>query len=51
MDFENYPFADRVLEDIPEVDWPESTLAMQRNWIGRSEGAHVDFSVAEGALQ
>ncbi len=31
------------LEDLSEVDWPESTLAMQRNWIGRSEGAEVVF--------
>ena len=38
-------YADRLLEDLAEVDWPESTLAMQRNWIGRSEGAEVLFSV------
>ena len=36
-------YADRLLEDLAEVDWPESTLAMQRNWIGRSEGAEVTF--------
>ncbi|KFE68448.1 leucine--tRNA ligase [Hyalangium minutum] len=41
-------YADRLLEDLAEVDWPESTLAMQRNWIGRSEGAEVIFRVAEG---
>ncbi len=41
-------YADRLLEDLKEVDWPESTLAMQRNWIGRSEGAEVIFRVAEG---
>ena len=34
------------LEDLHEVDWPESTLAMQRNWIGRSEGADVLFKSA-----
>lgn len=39
-------YADRLLEDLSEVDWPESTLAMQRNWIGRSEGAEVIFIVA-----
>jgi leucyl-tRNA synthetase len=39
-------YADRLLEDLAEVDWPESTLAMQRNWIGRSEGAEVVFRVA-----
>jgi leucyl-tRNA synthetase len=41
-------YADRLLEDLKEVDWPESTLAMQRNWIGRSEGAEVIFRVADG---
>ncbi|MES1206472.1 MAG: leucine--tRNA ligase [Pseudomonadota bacterium] len=39
-------YADRLLEDLAEVDWPESTLAMQRNWIGRSEGADVVFESA-----
>ncbi|MEO8212158.1 MAG: leucine--tRNA ligase [Myxococcales bacterium] len=39
-------YADRLLEDLAEVDWPESTLAMQRNWIGRSEGADVVFKTA-----
>jgi leucyl-tRNA synthetase len=38
-------YADRLLEDLAEVDWPESTLMMQRNWIGRSEGAEVCFKV------
>lgn len=41
-------YADRLLEDLSEVDWPESTLMMQRNWIGRSEGAEVCFKVAGG---
>jgi leucyl-tRNA synthetase len=42
-------YADRLLDDLSEVDWPESTLLMQRNWIGRSEGAEVVFAVSDGA--
>ena len=42
-------YADRLLEDLEGLDWPESTLAMQRNWIGRSEGAEVIFQGADGA--
>jgi leucyl-tRNA synthetase len=40
-------YADRLLEDLEGLDWPESTLAMQRNWIGRSEGAEVVFEGAD----
>jgi len=36
-------YADRLLDDLALVDWPASTLEMQRNWIGRSIGAEVDF--------
>ncbi len=43
-------FADRLLDDLEELDWPESIKAMQRNWIGRSYGAEVCFSV-EGTDQ
>lgn len=39
-------YADRLLEGLDEIDWPESTKEMQRNWIGKSIGAHVDFKVA-----
>ncbi|WP_449355605.1 leucine--tRNA ligase [Virgibacillus natechei] len=40
-------YADRLLEDLEEVDWPESIKDMQRNWIGRSEGAEVTFTIDE----
>jgi len=36
-------YADRLLEDAADLDWPHSTLEQQRNWIGRSEGAEIDF--------
>lgn len=40
-------YADRLLEDLEELDWPESVKLMQRNWIGKSEGAEVNFSIAD----
>jgi leucyl-tRNA synthetase len=42
-------YAERLLDDLSEVAWPESIKKMQRDWIGRSEGAEVDFRLAEGA--
>ncbi len=44
-------YADRLLEDLEELDWPESIKEMQRNWIGRSEGADVTFKVADHDLE
>ncbi|MBS7345763.1 MAG: leucine--tRNA ligase [Caryophanon sp.] len=38
-------YADRLIDDLEEVDWPESIKDMQRNWIGRSEGAQVRFAI------
>lgn len=38
-------YADRLLEDLEELDWPESIKEMQRNWIGKSEGAHIQFKI------
>ncbi|MCB9682621.1 MAG: leucine--tRNA ligase [Alphaproteobacteria bacterium] len=39
-------YADRLLDDLDQVDWPESIKDMQRNWIGRSLGAEVHFGIA-----
>jgi len=39
-------YADRLLRDLDTLEWPESTLEMQRNWIGRSEGAEIEFNIA-----
>ncbi len=39
-------YADRLLKDLDGLDWPEKTKAMQRNWIGRSEGTEIIFKTA-----
>jgi leucyl-tRNA synthetase len=39
-------YADRLIDDLDGLDWPESVKTMQREWIGRSEGAEIDFAVA-----
>ncbi|MBM4436826.1 MAG: leucine--tRNA ligase [Actinobacteria bacterium] len=41
-------YADALIEDLKDVDWPEPTVASQINWIGRSEGAEVVFTTAQG---
>lgn len=38
-------YAERLLRDLDELDWPEPIKLMQRNWIGRSEGAYADFAI------
>ncbi len=43
-------YAETLLEGLNEIDWPESTKEIQRNWIGKSEGAHVQFKVANHDL-
>jgi leucyl-tRNA synthetase len=40
-------YADRLLEDLDKIEWPEHVKTMQRNWIGRSEGAEVTFRCEE----
>ena len=40
-------YADRLIKDLDLVDWPENIKEMQRNWIGRSEGAEIQFKVAD----
>ncbi len=44
-------FADRLINELDGLDWPDSIKALQRNWIGRSEGAEVDFTLAQGSSQ
>ena len=41
-------FAEKLLEGLNEIDWPESTKDMQRHWIGKSEGVEVDFKIVGG---
>jgi len=40
-------YAERLLEDLEELDWPESLKEMQRNWIGKSTGANVTFKIKD----
>ena len=40
-------YAEKLLADLDTIDWSDSLKEMQRNWIGRSEGAEVDFQIAQ----
>jgi len=40
-------YADKLLEGLDRIDWPEKTITMQRNWIGRSEGAWIKFPISD----
>jgi leucyl-tRNA synthetase len=44
-------YAERLLEDLETIQWSDSLKEMQRNWIGRSEGAEVDFAIAECGMR
>lgn len=44
-------YSDRLLDDLDTLDWPDKVKAMQRNWIGRSVGASVEFGTAAGAVE
>jgi len=44
-------YAERLINDLDTVDWPERIVVMQRNWIGKSEGAEVDFKVDAAPAQ
>jgi leucyl-tRNA synthetase len=46
-------YAEQLLDDMKEIEggWPERVLTMQRNWIGRSQGAYVDFSIKDSAAK
>lgn len=44
-------YADELLKDIDQLDWPEKIKTMQRNWIGKSEGAEIEFEIADGEAQ
>ena len=43
--FKTTAFADALIDDLEIIDWPEKIKEMQRNWIGRSVGVHVDFAI------
>ncbi|MEV7987796.1 leucine--tRNA ligase [Micromonospora sp. NPDC085948] len=44
-------YGDRLLDDLDALDWPEPIKLMQRNWIGRSTGAHIDFATEQAPVR
>jgi leucyl-tRNA synthetase len=44
-------YAERLVKDLDQLDWPEHIKALQRNWIGRSTGAEVDFRIEQRGVQ
>ncbi|AVT39361.1 leucine--tRNA ligase [Plantactinospora sp. BB1] len=44
-------YADRLIEDLDALDWPEPIKLQQRNWIGRSTGAHIEFPTAAAPIR
>ncbi len=44
-------YADRLVRDLDQIDWPEKVRTMQRNWIGKSTGAHVAFDSPAGPVE
>jgi len=44
-------YGDRLLSDLDRLDWPDKVKTMQRNWIGRSRGAHIDFPYGSGTIR
>jgi leucyl-tRNA synthetase len=44
-------YSDRLIDDLELLDWPEKVKTMQRNWIGRSAGAHVRFAVGDAKIE
>ena len=44
-------YADRLLDDLFELDWPESIKLSQKNWIGKSEGAEIKFSIGNNFIE
>lgn len=44
-------YADRLLEDLKEIDWPEKIKEMQKNWIGRSDGWEIKFNIKDNSFE